>query len=909
MLRRVRQALLPFPGQALGLLLLVAVLAAVGVSAPLMVASSGQGVWEQREARGLEALGLSLVSGTGSPQGGSPVERLGLVPELDEAVRASGRQVGLEEPVLTTLLAGEAVAQGPDGTSPVQLVSRPGYAEAVELVEGEVTDPGVLVPAAFAERTGAGPGDTVSVVAPGDELLGTATSPAVEVEVTGVYADITAPAPEFWQGIGDLVVPRENPATGAVVVPPPVLLASLDTALEVEQGTASDVFLLWFFPTPAGLLVPQARELSGAGESLQARLVAPGQPVADLIDDAGFTAPQARTALPVVLEDVDATVGLLSPPVRAVGVGGVLAALALVGAWAGARARRREGELRALIARGLSPARGGAEAALEAVLPVLGGVVAGGLAGWGAVAALGPAARLPGQVVPSAAGVLVAVGVVAVAVVAVVTAAAVARLGRVGQGPAAQLAGRIPWLPVLAAVTVVVAAPLVTGGGRAPAGGVSVLVLVVPLLAVLVVAGAVVALLQRLAPRVAGRVRRLPPAGFLALRRVMTGPGATRLVVVTTALALGLVTYAGALADSTARTIAVKASVATGSDVVVDLPRGREIPQDLEAATGGRLTAATVVGLDNRVSVLPDAGEADVLVVDPTELPRVVRWNEALSDQPLGELMAALQDGLDGSGGRVPVIAAGALPVGPVQAVDGKVTLDLGGYQLPAQVVARTSAFPGQSSLRPLLVAPWGAYSAAVAAAERDPDAVITRQVWSRGQAPEVLAALSAAGIGPDRRDTGVRTAAEFSQRPELAAQTWSLGYLRAVALAAGLLGLLGLVLHAAAQARQRTVAGLLLARMGLSGRATATSAALETGLLAAVAALVAVAVTLPAAALVLGLLDPVPDLPPDPLVALPWGTVAGVAAGVLAVAATAGVLAARTAATAHPGQVMRDAD
>ena len=42
----------------------------------------------------------------------------------------------------------------------------------------------------------------------------------------------------------------------------------------------------------------------------------------------------------------------------------------------------------------------------------------------------------------------------------------------------------------------------------------------------------------------------------------------------TTALSLGLVVYAGALADSTARTIQSKASVATGSDVVVPVARG-----------------------------------------------------------------------------------------------------------------------------------------------------------------------------------------------------------------------------------------------------------------------------------------------------------------------------------------------
>jgi hypothetical protein len=60
-----------------------------------------------------------------------------------------------------------------------------------------------------------------------------------------------------------------------------------------------------------------------------------------------------------------------------------------------------------------------------------------------------------------------------------------------------------------------------------------------------------------------------------------------------------------------------------------------------------------------------------------------------------------------------------------------------------------------------------------------------------------------------------LRIGHDFAARPELDAQTWALGYLRAVALAAGLLGLAGVALHATSQQRRRTVASLLLSRMG----------------------------------------------------------------------------------------------
>jgi hypothetical protein len=64
-----------------------------------------------------------------------------------------------------------------------------------------------------------------------------------------------------------------------------------------------------------------------------------------------------------------------------------------------------------------------------------------------------------------------------------------------------------------------------------------------------------------------------------------------------------------------------------------------------------------------------------------------------------------------------------------------------------------------------------------------------------------------------------LRIGHDFAARPELDAQAWALGYLRAVALAAGLLGPAGVALHAMSQQRRRTVASLLLSRIGLSRR------------------------------------------------------------------------------------------
>jgi putative ABC transport system permease protein len=242
-----------------------------------------------------------------------------------------------------------------------------------------------------------------------------------------------------------------------------------------------------------------------------------------------------------------------------------------------------------------------------------------------------------------------------------------------------------------------------------------------------------------------------------------------------------------------------------------------------------------------------------------------------------------------------------------LEGTDGELTVDFDYYTLPVQVVGRAEAFPGQGSRDALLVADWDSYADALRASNRDPELVIHREVWARGDTRQVLETLSAAGYAPaDVED--VSTSADVAARPELSAQTWSLSYLRAVALAAGVLGLVGVVMHAVALQRRRTASALLLRRMGMSRRAAERSSGLEIGLLAGLAALVAVAVALPTSVLVLGLLDPMPSLPPAAVFAVPWGSLAAVVGGVVLVTLGGSLLVGRAARQATGGQVMRDA-
>jgi hypothetical protein len=889
-MRRLRVALLPMPGQAIGLALLVAVLAAVLVSAPLMVGSAEEAAWRQERERLSEtAVGTTLLSSTVVGRQVSSAGRVARVAELDAAVRDGVQQAGLETPQLLTRLRDPLLAETPRGPEQLQLVFRTGAEEHVDVVAGEVSADGVLVPRTLAETLALAPGATLSAR---DE-----DGVPVTVTVSGVYEDLVAPLPEYWRPAGYLYLPYWDPRSGDLVHPPDVLLASRDLALGTAAGAEEDLFLEWFLPLRTGISVEEARGAVADVERMALTMASPESPVTRLVREEGYERPLPRTTLPQALENVDRTVALLEPPVQAVGVGGGAAALVLVGAWAGHRVRRRDDELRALVTRGLSPARGAAQAAREALLPVLLGLAAGGAAGWLLVRRFGPGPDLPADALGQSLAVLAAGGLAALAVLAAVTAALVTRFDSIGSGQAAHALGRVPWLAVTAVVAVVVTVPLLVGDPDPDSGGIDLLTLTAPLLVTAVAAGAVTALLPRLGRRTDAWLHRLTPAPFLAARRVLASHGAARLVVVTTALSLGLVVYAGALADSTERTIDAKASVATGSDVVVPLQRG--------SASGGPLPAgAMVVGTDEDVTLTPGDLPASALAVRPEQVADVVRWNGALAEAPLAELMGALA-GYDGD--RVPVLLAGPVPDAVVEATDGDLTLDFRYYSVPVEVVGRADAFPGQGSVRPLVIADWDRYVAALTDANRDPGLVITREAWVRGEPDAAVRTLTEAGYAiPENVD--VATSAEFTARPELNAQTWALSYLRAVTLAAGVLGLVGVGMHAVAQQRRRTVAALLLTRMGMSRRSSDTSAGLEIGLLAGVAALVAVAVALPSSALVLRLLDPVPSLRPGPVFDVPWGSIAAVVAGVALVTVLGAVLVGRTARRATGGQVLRDA-
>ncbi|SHH11734.1 hypothetical protein [Geodermatophilus nigrescens] len=887
LLRRLRVALVPGGGQALALAALAALLAAALVSAPLFLAAAEEGAWLGERGRTDEAdLGAVLDTTTVPTSGAPSPARIGRAGELDEGVTAAVAAAGLPDPRLQVRLREPLLAEGPGGLTGLELLARTGWEEQVDFVAGGPGD-GVAVPRRLAEATGLAPGGVLEATS--------AQGLPVSLPVTGVYAEPVAPLPAYWAEQASLFVPRIRKVTGLPIPRPPVLLAPREVVLGTATELQVDLFLQWRVAVPDGIGTDGARDVLARVDGLRDALADPASPVGRLTAQEDVARPTPRSGLGDALVAVDDTVALLRSPVRAVGAGAGLTALVLVGAWAGHRVRRREDELRLLLARGGSPVRAAGQAVREALLPVLAGTAAGAAAGWLLVRQFGPAPRFPAGTLPPAAAVLAAGALAGLAVLALTTALLVARLDRGGRPAPA----RLPWLAVTAAVTAVVAVPAVAGADTGAAGddgggGLGVLPLLLPLPVAAVVAGLLTAGLSRVGR---GAGRRLPAPAFLAVRRVAAASGTSRLVVVTTAVSLGLVVHATTLAGSAERTMDAKAAVAAGAETVVPLLRRTDEPGPVPAGTA-------LVSTEAGVTLSPGDLDADLLALDPAEVAGVLRWDDGLADRPVRDVLDALAGY---RGDRVPVLLAGPLPDDALGAPGTDLVLTrVRSYTLPLEVVGRVAAFPGQPSRTPLVVADRGAVEAVLAASGRDPVQLLDRQVWAGTPPGVLLPELEAGGHAFDRET--VTTAGAFPARPAARAQLWSLEYLRAVGLAAGALGLLGVVLHALAQQRRRRVAAVMLARAGLRRRSADLAVALETGLLAGLGAAVAVAVALPASALVVRLLDPDPGVLPGPVLAVPAGTLAVVAAGVAAVAGVSAVLAARARRTADAGLVVRGA-
>jgi putative ABC transport system permease protein len=885
MLLKTPFRLIHFPGVALAIAGAALVLAAVTVSTRLFLPAAGDAALQQdlSQVGGVPVLSVVMYSSFG------PNELSGLSGQVERVV--DGRAPRLGDPVRTLLGPAVPVTAGPEGsgepqggapvdrgaTAPVQLAARDGFAGHIRRLataRGAAASDGVWVPESVATALRLRPGQAVTVGA----------RPRVRTRVAGIYQDLTAggrPLDPFW-----------SPLSGAMAVqqvdqpPPPLLLAEPEPLAELGRQLEASGRLEWnWYLPPRRLTVPTVQTLVPQIERVRL----------DISDPLSLLAARQASASSPLADAVArarATEVALTGPVETISVTGRVLALALLAAAGLYGVKRRRGEVLLLTAQGVGGARLAARTVVEALLPLLVGGALGWLLAVGLAGVLTPTGEPQPQALAAANREVLVALAVGLLLLAAVTWASVQAEERERSGRLRVLLARPLWEALLLVLAAAALYELQTRGAQpVQAAGeparVDRFLVLFPLLLIAGLAGLAARgagrLLARRPLRAAARPR---PATFLALRRLAAAPRLVLLLVTGSALAIGILGYAGILVASTRAAALDKARVLVGSDTSVSTAAAAE------GLDGGGL-AATRVQRVRGLTLAPDGVPIDLLAVDPSTFAAAVHWDAAWAGEPLGALLDRLNADQPAPG-RVPALLAGP-------SVSASNAVELGTDDLPVSVVGRASAFPGMSRAdRPLLVV--SADRLSLWAGSTGVRLTAGHEVWTREDPAAVVAVLREAGTVPE----ATRTAGTVMRTPAFLAVSWTFAMLQALGALAGLVALVGLVLYAQARQRGRLVAYALARRMGLSRGAHLRSVAMELAAMLLFSFVLGVALALVTSLLVYRRLDPMPELPPGLHLVLP-GAVLGLTLLGVALAAVAGaLLVQRGADRANVAEVMR---
>lgn len=886
--RKAPLLLLRWPSLLLALAAALLVLALATASAPLVLASAANAAFEREVATySAEQLGVGVgIHGR--------LER-DLAQTADAHVRGAARATvpELGEGRLTVLTA-QARLTGVAGGEEiaVQPLARDGALDHLDVVEGDRRADGVWVARSAAQRLRVGAGDRVVL------LRGDATR---VLPVAGVYADLAErlpvlgwnppdplprddPAARFWSPLSSRIVrlTPQGPRVG-----PTFLVADLPFLLHFGAAAGGAADYGWDFPLDAGALTfERAREVAQRYARFEAQVRDRSRPAGNALADLRVysTPPRFVTFLPGSVARVNDTMRALTGPVEALARAGQVAALAVVAASAAFRVQRRRHEIRLLGIQGVSPLRQGVHAASESVLPAVLGVTAG----WGLALALvrgfGPSPLVSSRAALQAGAAAALAAAVALGAIAAATALKARADSSAARARPGAVAARVPWDLLLLVLAAVAYYELRT---TAADEAQSRFVLLFPLLLLAGLAFAATRVLGKVLPAV--RVPRdAPPAAYLAASRLAAAPGLALVLVGVTTLAVGVLAYAATTGASTSRTIEAHAKALAGADVAVELPAAY---RDVGA------TFPTTIVLTTEGELSPSGTRVDVYGIDRATFTDAAQWDPSFAELPRDELLAALD-----------AAPLGALPVIVVGAdTPARGTLVTSRYDVPFVAVARAAAFPAHAGGGALVVTDAEKLLAVADAAggSIDERLLLRRLLLARGDPHEISTFLEASGVSGDR----ITTAASVRTRPALLARTWTLGYLQAVGVVAGMLALAGLVLYLQARQQGREVAFVLLRRMGLSARAHRLAVTAELlGLLALSTALGAL-FGLVAARLVNPLFDPLPGAAPGPLFAVPLALVAALLVALELASLAGAALVHRQARRARVTEVLRVAE
>jgi putative ABC transport system permease protein len=663
-----------------------------------------------------------------------------------------------------------------------------------------------------------------------------------------------------------------------------MLLADVSGFVRLEERLHDTGTIEFDLALRPGLTLPEARTTAAAIARIQAGRFDPANPLSGSFET-------VDSGLPRLVQEAEDTVDATGQPLRAVTLAGTLVALVVVGGAGAYAVRRRRTEIGLLSARGIGPGGVAVRSAAESALPILIGTVGGWALAIELVRATGPSSFVASSAMWSA---MVSAAIAAAsAVVLLAAAAAVASRGEASEprpGRIRALAVRWPWEAAALAAAGASLYEILTRGtgpvtGTAQLQGppkLDLLVLLFPFLFVAGTAGLAVRWLRTLLPRLKRASSRRRPWVFLAASRLASAPRSAASLVGASALALGVLTYAGVLATSISATAKEKSTLSIGADVALTTAA-------LPVVTGHPSFRWTPVTRIPDLQIVPQSIPADLLAVDPHSFGQTAFWTSRLGP-PLPSLMRRLQGS---PGGMVPALVAGG-------SLQPGATLSALGKDVPIDPVASLGDFPGVRKGRITLVLDRETF-------QRIGQVDIqglghSFEVWARGDPKTILPYLRRIGL-----PTGAATTADTVRTtPAFLALSWTFGVLEAFGVLAGLIAALGVVLYLQARQQAREVSYALARRMGLAPGSHLRSVAAELGTMLGAAFVLGAVFAYAGAAMVHHQLDPIPSLPPSPFLVTPVILFVETAGALALVSLVGAWWVQRRADRANPAEVMR---
>ncbi|HVD69739.1 MAG TPA: hypothetical protein VNG34_02655 [Actinomycetota bacterium] len=745
---------------------------------------------------------------------------------------------------------------------------------------------------------------------PGDEFELTAGGRHETVTLDGIYRALyTQPRSGYWRTWADDIY-AICPGNECPLPPQPILvdrsqLIELGTRFGDNQGTFA-----WVAPASADppLTLDEARDLAGFVDRFKADMSAKDTELFRLFRCCGdvflhsncvqfFCAAGdvSYTALaPQVVEQVDERLISVQGPLLVLLIAGLGISLAIVAAAGVFVLMSRRVEAGVLSVRGWGGSAVGAKAMLEAVLPFLAGGIAGFALATVTIAAVGPPGRIEASA-RSTAVIAAAIAVAASLLVVGLVSAAVFLSSHDRRHRVTRVLGFVPWELAVFAAAWVMARRLEGGGAIVESGGIErpgAAVFLFPLLLALAI-GIVAARVMTIALTVGHRRSNSSGAGpwWLASRRLRTSGRLPQLLLIAGSLTLAVFVSSQGMVHSLRTSVDAKAKVFVGSDVQVLTSR------DAEPAAGFPFPVTKVLRSRDAGAFAGSTIRYDLLAIDPDSFEAAAFWNDTFSEDSLADLIGRLPAG---SGTTLPVILANG-------GDDSPSAIELSSKTEPLEIVGRATSFPGTStSARPLLIVDRDVLADRFADIP-DPlnNPMTSAEFWVAGPTDEILASIDRIGVTP----YNVLTADEVEDVPFIDAAIQTFLMLDVLGIVAMVLLVVVAMIYLQARQRSRVVATELSRRMGQADGTMRRSLVLELGTVLIGALVVGAVVGGVATSLVAPRLDPLPTIPPDALIVLPF---VGIAIGLLAtvIASVVGALLADRSARRVPlGEVLRVAE